>query len=676
MSDGDCPGGKRPVTAEDVFRFRLAGAPSLSPDGARVVYTVKTTDREKNRYVSHLRVVNADGSDDRAFTSGEQSDSAPRWSPDGRWIAFSSDRGERTQLWRIRADGGEAEKLTALDEGAIGEFHYSPDGRSIAFTYRPKPADQRKDAVEARKKDHRSTPPMVIRRLHYRGEGEGYFLEERWHLFLLDLETLAVRALTSGPTDQHDLAWSPDSGRIAFVTNRTADPELTPHHQELRLIDVTSGEERPLAAPPGRKSALAWSPDGAWLAYYGNTDLTDVWSARDHHLWVVPSGGGEGRDVSAGLDQAVGDATMSDVRGAAGWTGPTWSTDSRSLYFLANVRGACHLFRAGLDGGEPVNLTPGLKGAVVSYSLDAATRRAAALVCDPLRPGDVEVTELGDGPTAFRKVSATNDSVLAELLLESPEEVEAPTAEGPVHGWLLRPSTVPEGGRAPLILYVHGGPHMQYAWSMLHEFQLLAAHGFAVLYTNPRGSRGYGQAHVDAIQGRWGGPDYRDVMAAVDHAITLPGIDAERLGVTGGSYGGYMTNWVVGHTDRFRCAVTQRSVVNLHSMSGTCDFNFGDSAYFGGRAWDQPDGFLAQSPLMHAGKVRTPLLIIHSEGDLRCPIEQAEQLFAALRRQGREVEFVRYGREANHNLSRGGPPDLRLDRLQRIVGWMERYLRT
>jgi dipeptidyl aminopeptidase/acylaminoacyl peptidase len=210
---------------------------------------------------------------------------------------------------------------------------------------------------------------------------------------------------------------------------------------------------------------------------------------------------------------------------------------------------------------------------------------------------------------------------------------------------------------------------------MTHEFQLLAARGFAVLFTNPRGSRGYGQAHVEAVQGDWGGPDFRDVMAATDHVLTLPGLDGERLGVTGGSYGGYLTNWIIGHTDRFRCAVTQRSVVNLHSMAGTCDFNFGDTEYFGGNAWDRPERLLAQSPLTYAASIRTPLLILHSEGDLRCPIEQAEQLFAALKCLGREVEFVRFSREANHGLSRGGPPDLRLDRLERIVGWMERWLK-
>jgi dipeptidyl aminopeptidase/acylaminoacyl peptidase len=296
-----------------------------------------------------------------------------------------------------------------------------------------------------------------------------------------------------------------------------------------------------------------------------------------------------------------------------------------------------------------------------------------AVAGDPLHPGDVYGIELTGAPAELRRLTDANGSLLAELELAAPEEVVAPSGDGEVHGWLLRPKS---GAPAPLVLYIHGGPHTQYGWSMLHEFQLLAARGYAVLYTNPHGSRGYGQAHVEAIRSDWGGADYRDLMAAVDHAVTLPGIDPERLGVTGGSYGGYMTNWIVGHTDRFRCGITQRSVVNLHSMGGTCDFNFSESPYFGGNTWSEPERFLAQSPLSYAGNVRTPLLILHSEGDLRCPIEQAEQLFAALRRQGKEVELVRYPREANHGLSRCGPPDLRRDRLERILGWLDRWLRA
>jgi len=486
-----------------------------------------------------------------------------------------------------------------------------------------------------------------------------------------------VTQVTQGDTDEYSPAWSPDGSRIAFVTNRTEDPDRTPQFQEIRIVPAAGGAETLLETPEGPKGPLAWSPDGALLAYFGHTDVQDVWSPTDPNLWVVPLSGGEARNLSGGLDRPVGDATLADLRSfGGGWTGPVWSPDSSVVYFLLSDRGACHVYQAALAGGAPVNLTPGLRAEVASLSLDAAGRRAAVLVGDPVHPGDVHVAGVDGGSLSLRRISFGNDALLKELDLAEPEELTAASDGGEVHGWLLRPpaSAPRSGDRLPLILYIHGGPHTQYGWAMMHEFQMHVARGYAILYTNPRGSRGYGNAHGSAIRGDWGGPDYRDLMAATDKAAALPDIDADRMGVTGGSYGGYMTNWIAGHTDRFRCGVTQRSVVNLHSMGGTCDFNFSETEYFGGNTWSEPERLLAQSPLTYAHQVRTPLLILHSEGDLRCPIEQAEQLFAALKYLGREVEFVRYPREANHGLSRTGPPDLRLDRLQRIAGWMERWL--
>jgi len=658
----------RLIELEDVFRFRLPTDARLSPDGERVVFGVQRADRDANKYYTNLWLVPAAGGEPRPFTQGDHSDTSPRWAPHGRSLAFVSDRDETGQIYVIPTDGGEAEKVTSLAEGWIGGLEWSPDGSRIAFSFRPKPAWATKQAQEEREKAKRCAPPIVVRRLAYRTEGVGYFGDERWHLFVLDLRSREVTQVTRGETDQAEFAWSPDGTQLAFLTNRSADPDRTPQLDEIRLVPAGGGEETLLAAPAGPKHQLAWSPDGLHLAYYGNTETSDVWSATDSHLWVLPLAGGEARDLSDPLDRPVGDQTLGDLRALNGWTGPVWTPDGRAVLFLVSDRGSTHVYRAHLDGGLDC-VTPEGRGGPATLSIDAHGRSLVSVVTEPLTAGDVQIAHLGLGPSRFRRLTSLNEDLLAGLTLAPPEEVHAPGEAGAVHGWLLRPPGLPEGARAPLVLYVHGGPHLQYGWGLLHELQCLAARGLAVLYTNPRGSRGYGQDHVAAIRGDWGGADYRDLMAAVDHAVTLPGIDGARLGVTGGSYGGFMTNWIVGHTDRFRCAVTQRSVVNMHSMAGTCDFNYSDSEYFGGNTWDRPERLLAQSPLSHAGKVSTPLLIIHSEGDLRCPIEQAEQLFAALKNRGCEVEFVRYGREANHGLSRGGPPDLRLDRLQRITGW-------
>lgn len=665
----------RPITAEDLLHLKLISDPQVSPDGRRVVYVLQRTDREQNKYFSSLWVVDADDTGNRPFTQGDQNDRSPRWAPDGSGIAFLSDRDEKSQLWLIPADGGEACRLTDLEEGSIAEFHWSPDGSRIALRYRPKPEWARKAAREEREKQKLSTPPLHVRRLSYREEGTGYFGEERWHLFVLDVGTREVTQITHGDTDQGSLAWSPDSTRIAFVTNRSEDPDLAPQLQEIRSVSAAGGEEQKVPGPPGPKGSLTWSPDGKWLAYYGHTDVRDVWSGTEPHLWVLPAEGGKGRDLMAALDRPAGDATLGDIRSfGGGWQGPVWAPDSESLFLLVSDRGACHVYRASREGGDLRNLTPGYRGEIASLSQDRSGLHLAAVAGDPTRPGDVYRLDLASDAGALRLLTDVNRELMGSLELAHVEEFTAPGEVDTVHGWLMRPArpAPPEG--YPLILYIHGGPHTQYGWAFMHEFQTLAARGYAVLYTNPRGSRGYGNAHAGAIRQDWGGPDYRDLMAAIEQAVTLPDIDGSRLGITGGSYGGYMTNWIIGHTDRFRAAVTQRSVVNLHSMSGTCDFCFNDSPYFGGNAWSATGPFLAQSPLSHVANVNTPLLILHSEGDLRCPIEQAEQLFAAMKSLRKEVEFVRFPREANHGLSRSGPPDLRLARLELIAGWMDRYL--
>lgn len=667
---------RRPVTAEDLFRLKLVSDPQIDPSGTQIVYGLQRTDRAQNKYFSNLWLVRADGTENRPFTQGEQSDRNARWSPDGHWIAFLSDRGETSQLWLISAHGGEARKLTALEEGSLADISWSPDGTRILFRYRPKPEWQRKAVREEREKQKLSTPPLRIRRLSYREEGCGYFGEERWHLYVIAVESGKVTQITTGETDQGSAAWSPDGTRVAFVTNRSPDPDRTPQLDEIRIVPADgSGAEQLIEAPAGPKGALTWSPDGRSFAYYGHTDTRDVWSATEPHLWILPAEGGEARDLMAELDRPAGDATLGDVRSfGGGWQGPTWTPDSRNLFFLVSDRGACHLYHASVEDGRLTNLTPNHPGEIASLSLDRAAQRAAVVAGDPGVPGEVYTLSLTGPEAELQAVTALTEEFLNGIELARVEEFEAPGEAGEVHGWLMRPTAPPPPGGYPLILYIHGGPHTQYGWAFMHEFQCLAGRGFAVLYTNPRGSRGYGNAHAGAIRGDWGGPDYRDVMAAVEGAAALPEIDADRLGVTGGSYGGYMTNWIIGHTDRFRAAVTQRSVVNLHSMGGTCDFSFADSEYFGGNSWSAPERFHAQSPLSHLEGVQTPLLIIHSEGDLRCPIEQAEQLFAALKNLGKEVEFIRFPREANHGLSRSGPPDLRLARLGFIAGWMERHL--
>jgi dipeptidyl aminopeptidase/acylaminoacyl peptidase len=711
---------RRLICAEDLFALRLVTDPQMSPDGTRIAFVVQRTDLDKNRYVSNLWLVAREGGEPRPFTNGDARDSAPRWSPDGRWLAFLSDRDETSQVWLIPVDGGEARKITSLPEGSLTPPVWSPDGTRLLFAYRPLPEMDTKKAREEREKNHRSQPPRRVRRLRYREEGHGFFDDERWHLWTVRVADDEIRQITQGDTDETEPAWSPDGRWIAFISNRSPDPDLTPNAQDLWVIPagedgatggqgahaersevglatanregpgaaVVSAEPRRLEAPAGPKSWPTWSPDGREIAYIGHARVEDTWGVTNPSLWRVPAGvpgfpvGGSARDVTADLDRPLGDTVISDVRSfGGGRLGPVWTPDGR-LLFLVSDAGSVHLYEAGPNGRRA--LVTGRRE-VAAVTGDREGRHLALLIGSPLEPGDVYTltVELAgdrrpDGAAGEepRRLTALNRELLEELRLAEPEELRAPAPDGlEIHGWLLRPPDAPPGSRLPLILQIHGGPHTQYGNVYFHEMQWLAARGYCVLFTNPRGGKGYGEAFTAALRGRWGEADFGDLMAMVDAVVARGEVDPERLGVTGGSYGGFMTNWVISHTDRFRAAVTQRSVTNLMSMAGTCDFAFDDHNYFDANAWDDPAGYLRLSPLTYAAQVRTPLLILHSEGDLRCPIEQAEQWFAALKRLGCEVEFVRFPREANHGLSRTGPPDLRRERLERIAAWMDRYLK-
>ena len=667
----------RKIDAQDLLTMRFVSQPQLSPDGTHVAFVSRWIDAEKNKYFSNLWLVSTAGGKPRRFTVGDYGDTSPRWSPDGRRIAFVSDRSDSSQIWLISVDGGEAGQLTTLEEGSLGSLAWSPDGTKIAFTLRPKPAADRKAEREAREKEHRSYPPRVIRRADYREDGTGYNGGERWHLQTVSVETGDVKQLTSEDYDDHSPAWSPDGKTIAFVSNRSEDADLTPGYQDLWLISSNGSAARRLTKQSGHMQSPVWSPDGAEIAYIGHDHPDEIWGVTDPHLWAVSIESGEARDLTLGLDRPVGHYTISDTSESEGAVQSLiWSADGARLFFLVSGRGSCHLYTVDRSGGGPQQLTQGATD-VCALSADRETTQLALQIGSATESGDVYLLPTMDGDKrAPIRLTHVNREWKAGLSLSDSEEIWFDTCDGEkIQGWIVKPPDFDPDQKYPMILEIHGGPHTQYGNAFFHEIQFLAARGYVVLYTNPRGSRGYGQAFTAAIRGDWGGPDFGDLMAGVDYAIAQGYVDPERLGVTGGSYGGFMTNWVVSHTDRFKAAVTQRSVTNMMSMAGTCDVQLmGDRTYFPSEVWEDPTLYWKLSPLSYVQNINTPLLILHSEGDLRCPIEQGEQLFIALKRLKRVVQFVRYPPEASHDLSRSGPPDLRLDRLARIVDWMDKHL--
>jgi dipeptidyl aminopeptidase/acylaminoacyl peptidase len=668
---------RRRVTADDLLRFHLVADPQIAPDGSAIVFVRKHIDR--NEYVSNLWIVGAGRGEPRQFTGGGR-DSRPRWSPDGRRLAFIGGRDRhRPQVHVIPAPGaggGEAAALTSFPPGSIKCCRWSPDGKLIAVSFREDDPAWSEEAKKAREAKNLSPPPRVIDDWWYRLDGDGYFETRRHRLYLVDAATGEHRlAFARDTLGGFSFDFSPDGRELAIAANSARRALVEPWKEEILRLEVATGKlTRVPDLPVGPKSAVAWSPDGRHLAYASRIGKDGAYSAENLELFVCDARRGGARSLTAGADVCLLAATLSDMAEASFAASFAWHPDSRRLLACIGRRGERHIASVPLRGSKLSFLTRGPRQHDLG-NLSADGKLAALTVASATRLAEVHVGVVGRRSLRMRRRSDCNGPILSELEISEPQSHWVRSTGGArVQVWSMRPPGLRRGRRVPAVLEVHGGPHAQYGLSFFHEFQLLAARGYAVFFSNPRGSKGYGQKHCEAIRGKWGEADWDDIQAVTDFLARLPFVDRKRLGIMGGSYGGYMTNWAVSHTDAFRAAITDRCVSNLVSMFGTTDLPEEPDRYWEGNAWDRPEELWRQSPLKYFGSVRTPVLIIHSEGDLRCSIEQAEQVFTALKLRRVPVRLVRYPASTSHGLSRNGPPDLRLHRLEQILAWWKKHL--
>jgi dipeptidyl aminopeptidase/acylaminoacyl peptidase len=651
-----------PLRADDIAAFAFLNETAISADGTRVAFAVRRMDVAANTYRSAIQVCAFDGSGAARWTTGTSQDSAPRWSPDGTRLAFLSDRGAVPEgrkkpaknVHLIDASGGEARQLTTFADDCA-DVAWAPDGSGLVLTV--------KDPGELPPAD----APRVYDRLRYRSDEAGLLDLRRKHLWWVPREGEA-RRLTDGDWDDTQPAVSPDGRRVAFTSNRSADRDRNTV-SDIWVVPLAGGDARRITTERGQFGNASWSPDSAAIACLGTAEATGA-GDRNPRVWRFGADGGAGTDLLGDWDRPAGAHVINDIRGSAPALAPSWTPDGTRLFFIGSDQGTANLYSCSARGGDVKAETTGAHH-LVTASADAAARRFAGVVASATSPGEVVTIEAG----AIRTITCLNDEVLRTHHIAAPERIEFAGADGwPIEGWLLKPRGFDPKRRWPLVLEIHGGPHSTYGHSFFHEFQVLAGRGYAVLYVNPRGSHAYGEEFVRACVGDWGGKDYVDLMAGVDHALGLGWVEPTRLYVTGGSYGGFMTNWVVGHTERFKAAVTQRSISNNVSAFGTSDigWHFWEHELGDATPWRDPQKLVERSPLTYVTNVRTPLLILHAERDLRCPIEQAEQFFTALKVLGREAVLVRFP-EDTHELTRGGKPKNRIDHCRRIADWFDAH---
>ena len=657
------PAPNPPMSVADLISLRIASDPQIAPDGSVIAFVVQQCHEKTNSTSSAIWFVNTSGGKSatpRQVTGSDHHDFAPRWSPDGRTLAFLSDRDGVPQIYLLPLLGGEARKFSALPQG-VTEYSWRPDGTALLAHSAWKPADDRDEPDS-------SAIAIVFTRVAEQSDGLGYRQGRSQQLWLLPLDGEPLR-MTSEPVDLVQSCWSPDGTEIAFCANRRPDADLS-ISIALWVVTLATGQMRRLTPEDGLAQMPSWSPNGQRIAYYYSVDQTE---AKNYSPWIVNAHSGEAPQPATNkTPEYTSIQWIVDELRIELFSPPGWFPDGQSLLIPIQERGQVHLYRADTVQQQLVRLTSG-NGRYLDPKISNDGQTIALVRADWFTPGDIWSMD-AQGKN-LRKLTGVNDALLRSRQLIRPKRITWQSFDGQeIEGWLYLP-TSSEQQKAPLILEVHGGPTLAWGDAYVHEFQVLAGQGYAVLAANPRGSAGYGEAFCIKVINDWGGDDFRDLMAGIDHVIATEPVDGDRLGIGGISYGGYMTNWAVTQTNRFKAGVSRNGISNLTTSGLLTDQVLWFELVTAGDGQDTAAYHRNRSPLTFADKITAPLLLLHAEQDLRCPIEESMQLFITLRMRKHRVELVRYPNMSHlMDFPSFGTPLQRMDRLRRTVQWFKHFV--